>query len=131
PSPPSFTPIASPTNYQYRAVFSNPCGSPTSAVAALTINNPLVTTNPLSTSACTGTVVSFTSAASGAPAPTLQWQASSGGAFTNISGATSSPLSFMVSLSQSNNQYRAVFSNPCGSSTSAVAALTVNIAAVV
>src|SRR5439155_25184367 len=84
-SPLSFTISVSQSNNQYRAVFSNACGSVTSAVAALTINNPIVITNPVSASACsTGTVVSFTAAANGTP--TLQWQASSGGAFTNIPG---------------------------------------------
>src|SRR5207249_6455062 len=102
-----------------------PCGSTTSAVATLTVSIvPAVTTSPLSTNVCAGTVVSFTAAASGTP--TLQWQASSGGGFTNIPGATASPLSFTTSVSQSNNQYRAVFSNPCGSPTSTVATLTVN-----
>src|SRR5206468_9589534 len=84
------------------------------------------TANPVSTNICAGAVVSFTAAASGAPAPAVQWQANSGSGFTNIPGATSSPLSFTASASQSNNQYRAVFSNTCGSSTSGVAALTIN-----
>src|SRR5207249_4553522 len=125
-SPLSFTSGISQSNNQFRAVFSNTCGSRTSSVATLTINNARVTTNPLSTNVCAGTVVSFTSAAVGTPAPTRQWQASSGGVFTNIPGATNSPLSFTTSIAQSNNQYRAVFSNTCGSSTSAVAALTIN-----
>src|SRR5439155_12397203 len=130
-SPLSFTASVSQSNNQYRAVFSNSCGSVTSAVAALTINNPIVITNPVSASACTGTVVSFTAAANGTPTPTLQWQASGGGAFTNIPGATSSPLSFTVAISQSNNQYRAVFSNSCGNGTSVVATLTISSAAAV
>src|SRR5207247_267470 len=116
-SPLSFAASVSQSNNQYRAVFSNTCGSVTRSEARLTINNPVVITNPVSTSACTGTVVSFTAIASGTPAPTLQWQANSGGGFTNIQGATSSPLSFTAGLSQSNNQYRAVFSNTCGSVT--------------
>src|SRR5439155_10469725 len=103
----------------------------TSSVATLTINNPIIIVNPVNASACTGTVVSFTAAAGGTPTPTLQWQASSGAAFTNIPGATSSPLSFTASGSQSNNQYRAVFSNTCGSTTSAVAVLTVSTGPVV
>src|SRR5207247_5174703 len=83
-------------------------------------------THPLCTNVCAGAVVSFAAAARGTPAPTMQWQANSGSGFTNIPGATSSPLSFTASISQSNNQFRAVFSNTCGSVTSAVAALTIN-----
>src|SRR5207247_1821630 len=103
-------------------------GSTTSSVATLTINNPVVTTDPVNTGVCAGAPVSFTAAASGSPAPSLQWQANSGSGFTNIPGATSSPLSFTASVSQNNNQYRAVFSNTCGSTTSVVATLTVNTA---
>src|SRR5207249_3457101 len=117
-SPLSFTASLAQSNNQYRAVFANSCGSTTSTSAELRISNARVTTDPLSSGAGAGAVVSFTAAAGGTPAPTLQWQASSGGGFTNIAGATSSPLSFTASAAQSNNQYRAVFANSCGSTTS-------------
>src|SRR5439155_1224855 len=50
-----------------------------------------------------------------------------GGIFTDISGQTSSPLTLnSPAVSQSGNQYRAVFTNGCGTATSTAATLTVN-----
>ena len=51
---------------------------------------PNVTAHPSSQAVCTSSSVSFTSAAGGTPAPTVQWQQSTNGTtWTNISGATS------------------------------------------
>src|SRR3989475_4716187 len=59
--------------------------------------------------------------------PTVQWQVStSGGAFSNVSGATSTTLSFTTASSQNGNQYQAVFTNSAGSATTTAATLTVN-----
>ena len=57
-----------------------------------------------------GQSASFTAAASGTPAPTVQWQVSTdgGATFTNLSGATSTTLSFTAAQAQSGNKYRAV-----------------------
>src|SRR6266853_222209 len=48
------------------------------------------------------------------------------GTFSNVSGATSTTLSFTTALSQNGNQYRAVFTNTAGTATTAAATLTVN-----
>ena len=76
---------------------------------------------------------SFTAAASGSPAPTVQWQVSTGGPFTNLannatySGVTSGTLTInSPTVSLSGNQYRAVFTNSCGTATSNAGTLTVN-----
>src|SRR5439155_2982464 len=55
-------------------------------------------------------------AASGSPAPTVQWQVSPNGVnWSNVSGATSTTLTVTKpSVSQSGNKYRAVFTNTCG-----------------
>src|SRR5207249_1850154 len=87
---------------------------------------PSVTLNPTNLTVCSGSAASFSAAASGSPAPTVQWQANSGGGFTNVPGATASPLGFTAGTLQSGNQFRAVFSNTSGTATSAVATLTVN-----
>jgi hypothetical protein len=56
--------------------------------------------------------VTFTAAATGVPDPTVQWQVlTPGGSWTDISGATSTTLTFAASAGQSGNRYRAVFSN--------------------
>src|SRR6266542_6096976 len=96
-----------------------------------------VTTQPVNQTVTYGAAsVSFSSAASGTPAPTVQWQVSSGGPFTDLSnvapysGVTTGTLTITSpTVSLSTNQYRAVFTNTCGgpqTATSNAATLTVN-----
>ncbi|HEX5502329.1 MAG TPA: putative Ig domain-containing protein, partial [Thermomicrobiales bacterium] len=76
----------------------------------LTVNEaPAVTTQPTDQRACVGASVTFTAAASGFPAPTVQWQVSTdnGTTFTDIGGATGPALTFATTASESGNQYRA------------------------
>ncbi len=115
---------------KYRAVFTNSCGTATTTAATLTTCiAPAVTSNPVSVAdACVGSLVTFTASASGVPAPTVQWQVSTdgGASFTNISGATSNTLTVTASVSVRNNQYRAVFTNACGTATTTAATLGVD-----
>jgi len=113
-------------------------GSPGTGHASATVDNATVTanisinstsltitTNPVDTSVCSGDTAMFTTAAIGTPPPTLQWQvSSSGGPFTDILGATSSPLTFTALAADNGNQYRAVFNNG-SSADSSPATLTV------
>jgi extracellular elastinolytic metalloproteinase len=89
---------------------------------------PAITTQPQATAVCVGANASFTVAASSPAAPSYQWQVSvAGGAFTNISGATSATLSLNgVTAGMSGNAYRCVVTNSNGSVTSNSAQLTVN-----
>jgi hypothetical protein len=92
---------------------------------------PVVTTNPASQTVNAGATVTFTAAASGNPAPTVQWQYLTNDPFTppwaNITGATSPTLSFVATAAQSGYEYRAVFSNGVGTAaTTSAATLTVN-----
>ena len=89
-----------------------------------------VTTQPSNQSVTYGSDATFTAAASGDPAATVQWQVSTDGVnFTNLSAQTSTTLTLTKpAVSQSGNKYRAVFTNTCGgtqTATSAAAALTV------
>jgi hypothetical protein len=96
--------------------------------ATVTVDTPpVVTENPANQTAIAGSSVSFTAAASGLPAPSVQWQVStnSGASFTNIASATSTTLTIDPTTSQSGYQYRAVFSNGCGSVSTTAATLTV------
>ena len=69
---------------------------------------PTVTAHPATQTVCAGNSVTFTSAASGSPAPTVQWQQSTNGTtWTNISGATSGTLTFNATTADNNKQYRA------------------------
>ncbi len=86
-----------------------------------TATAPGITTPPASQSALTGATITFTVAASGSPAPTLQWQ--KGGA--NISGATSATLTLTSLTLGDAGSYTAVATNSAGSATSSAAVLTV------
>jgi hypothetical protein len=63
-----------------------------------------------------GATATFKAAASGIPAPTVQWYVStdSGTTFNPIPGATSTTLSFVVTAAMNGNRYKAVFTNACG-----------------
>src|SRR5437899_997693 len=111
--------------YSGDAVFSNS----TSSVLTQTINTPpAVTLDPTNRSVCVGSSVSFSATASGSPAPTIRWQASGdgGATFTNLTSATNTTLTFTAASADNGKLYHAVFSNACGTATSADATLTVN-----
>ena len=82
---------------------------------------PTVTTHP-STSAVSvdgGMSVSFSSAASGDPAPTVQWQESvNGGSWNNTSAVTASATFFMYYDQDTQVRFRAVWTNRAGTAVS-------------
>jgi hypothetical protein len=126
---------ASRNGYRYRAVFTNSVGSATTTTATLTVQYaPTVTTNPSNTTVNAGQTATFRVAATGNPAPTVQWQVSTDGGttFSNIAGATSTTLTLAnTTASQNGYLYRAVFTNSVGSVTTATATLTVRFAPIV
>ncbi len=130
----SFTTTLSQNGNQYHAVFTNSAGMANTTAATLTVNNsptlPTITNQPANQMVIAGQTATFTAAATGSPTPTVQWQMSTngGGTFSNVSGATSTTLSFTTALPQNGNQYRAVFANTAGTATSTAATLTVNAA---
>src|SRR5690606_27644786 len=103
--------------------------------ATLTVNTaPVVNLPPVDQTGCEGTTVTFQANANSIPAPTVQWEVSTdGGAqFSTLAGETRATLTLTnIMAAQSGNQYRAGLSNACGSSTSSVAVLTVNVSPVV
>jgi len=127
-SPLSFVVSPADNGTDYRAVFSNSCGSTTSTAAQLLINSVTIAINPTSQTVCAGNSVTFTSASAGTPSSTVQWQVSTDGGATwnNVAGATSVALNFVTTAAQNGNQYRAVFTNTCGSATTTAATLNVN-----
>jgi hypothetical protein len=114
----------------YNCVVTGACGTPlASAAAALTLDTaPSVTTDPTDQGSCPGATVSFTAAASGSPAPSVQWQVDdgSGSGFQAIADATSTTLSGTAGTAPflTGNKFRAVFTNTCDTDTSAEATLT-------
>ncbi len=107
------------------------------ATVSITINPvnspPVVTTHPSSQTVNAGQTASFTSIASGFPAPSVQWQVSTdnGGTWGNIPGATANTYSFTALAADNGKQFHAVFTNIAGSATSNPATLTVYSAPVV
>jgi hypothetical protein len=87
---------------------------------------PMVTTSPSDLSVSPGQTATFTAAATGYPAPTVQWQVSSdgGSSYSNVSGATSTTLSFTATSGDNGNLYRAVFTNGTGTATTTPATLS-------
>ncbi len=131
----TFTSSAADNGKQYKAVFVNSCGIATTSVATLTVSSvaPVILTNPSAQSICTGNVVDFSSSASSTPSSAIQWQVSTDGGLTynNIAGANSNVLSFTTASTDNGKEYRAVFTNACGSAFSQAAILTINSAPVI
>jgi hypothetical protein len=88
---------------------------------------PHVVVRPYSRTVRAGQSVTFTAAATGYPAPTVQWQVSTDGGltFTDLAGATDNRLTFTAQLSQNGYKYRAVFTSSAGTATTPAAKLTV------
>jgi hypothetical protein len=120
---------------QYKADFgsSNSTLTPTlkdiSISCSTLANTPIVvSTHPVSQTKCEGESVSFTSAASGDPIPTVQWQISidNGVTWSDIPSATSSTYTFTSNSSNNENQYKAVWTNLNETVVSNSATLTLN-----
>jgi hypothetical protein len=119
---------------QFRAIFTNQAGSVATSAATLTViapsQAPRITTQPINQGVFLNQSATFTAAASGQPAPTVQWQESSGGggSWTPISGATSTSYTTgLTLLNQTGEQFRAVFTNSVGSTATSAAVLTVSV----
>ncbi|MGA8539971.1 MAG: hypothetical protein WB566_10755 [Terriglobales bacterium] len=109
---------------------------PTALTASTTLTvglPPVLMTSPGNETVAAGTTATFTAAIEpGAyPTPTVQWQMSSGGAFSNILNANSDTLSFTAMTSENGYQYQAVFSNGLGTVTAGPATLTVTTPAMI
>ena len=91
---------------------------------------PQVTVSPASETVGAGATASFTAAASGTPAPNVEWLVSSnGGATWNlVVGASSPTYSFTASAGDSGEEFEAVFWNNFGSATTSAATLTIGTA---
>ena len=114
---------------EYRAAFTNAAGTARSSAATLTVHRPpTVTEQPSGITVEVGTGAAFEAAASGFPAPTVQWEVSSnsGGTWSVVPGATSDQLTIAsTQVSENGDEYRAVFTNAAGKATSEAVTLTV------
>ncbi len=109
---------------EFRAFFENKTGTATSKAVTLTVDRkPVVTKQPASVTVEEGHSAVFEAAASGFPAPTVQWQISTngGGTWRNVGKATSDQLTIVsTKTSESGDEYRAVFENEAAEKTEAV-----------
>ena len=89
---------------------------------------PIVTTPPAAQTVDSGKDATFTAAAEGMPAPTVQWQSSPNDTdWTNIQDATLPSYTVTApTTAQDGTYYRAVFTNTVGTVNSDEAVLTVN-----
>lgn len=88
---------------------------------------PVVTAQPSDVSVEAGQDATFTAAAAGEPAPSVQWESSVDGAtWAPVAGATEATLTLSgVGVGQDGTQLRAVFTNSAGTVTTDTATLTV------
>jgi alpha-tubulin suppressor-like RCC1 family protein len=116
---------------EYRAVFENTAGKATSEAAKLTVHNPpKVTEQPQGVTVQPNQSATFEAAASGYPAPTVQWELSTnaGSTWSTLAGATSDQLTISgVAASENGDEYRAEFTSIAGTAYSEAATLTVAV----
>jgi hypothetical protein len=100
----------------------------TSTVPVTVDRAPTIGTDPNDQTVNAGDTATFTAAATGFPAPTVQWQRSTNGgaSFSDIAGATSTTYSFTAAVGDDGNEYRAVFTNTVSTVTTTAATLAVN-----
>lgn len=110
----------------YSVVFSNTFGSLTSAVATLTVNDPIITAQPAGAARSLGGSVTFSVTATGTPTFGYQWYRET----TALAGATGSSLTLSNLTLGDAGQYHVVVSNAGGSAISLPALLTVDGATV-
>lgn len=102
----------------------SPSSAPSNEVMPTAL--PQITQQPADTSVSAGASYSFTAAASGVPAPAVQWQVSDDGAnYSDVPGATSPTFTGTAALEDSGKLYRARFTNSEGTVVSRAATLVV------
>ncbi len=115
----------------YRAVFHNSAGKATSAAAELRVEAvqfaPMLESSPSNRTVKAGESASFSASASGNPTPSIEWQVSTngGGSWSAAGGSGNTFNTGPTNTGENGYEYRAVFSNSKGSTTSGVATLEV------
>jgi len=117
---------------QYRVVASStlvsgPATATSNTATLHVLWGPTVTTDPVATTVTAGADATFTAAASGNPAPAVQWEESTdaGGSWAPVAGATSTTYTRTAAAGDDGLLVRAVFTGT-GTATTASAELSVN-----
>lgn len=111
-----------------RVIVTNAYGSDTSAafeIAVLWTEPPTISTDPADTTLNTGRTAHFFIEYTGSPS-TFQWQDSTVGGWSNISGATDSTIDTTANNAITGYRYRCIVTNDSASDTSVSALLTVD-----
>ncbi|HTR88573.1 MAG TPA: IPT/TIG domain-containing protein, partial [Solirubrobacteraceae bacterium] len=120
---------ASESGNELRATYTNTAGHATTNAATLTVHQaPSVTQQPVGVTVQAGQSAKFEAAASGSPAPTVQWERSinGGSTWSPLADATENAYTIAeVTPAETGYEFRAVFTNVAGKATSAPATLTV------
>ncbi len=127
----SFATTAAMNKNHYKAVFTNSVDTASTTAATLDVGtNPEITMNPTDVSLTSGSIATFTAAASATPDPTVQWMVSTNGgtSFSAVPGATSTTFSFESSAGQNGNEFKAIFTSTSGNAATTAAMLTVTSA---
>lgn len=125
----SGTPAGSGGSFPVSLGAASSAGSDVEALNLVVSAAPVITLAPADLTVGDGGTAVFTAAATGFPAPDVQWVRSidGGGTYAAIPGATSTTLSVAASLAQSGYRYAATFSNSSGTVTTLPATLTVTL----
>jgi gliding motility-associated-like protein/uncharacterized repeat protein (TIGR01451 family) len=112
----------------YNVVITGTCSNDTSINVSLTVNSaPIITTQPTNQTACVGSSVSFSVAATGTGLM-YQWRKGT----VDITGATSATLTINpVSVTDAALNYNVVIAGICSNDTSINVSLTVNSAPII
>ncbi len=115
--------------YTYMVTVTDSKGCTASDQVVVTVQSaPTITQQPTDQSVCENGTVTFSSQATGDPAPTAQWYVSTdaGASWTAIAGANTASLMLTgVTRSLNQYQYRVEWTNACGTVTSNAVTLTV------
>lgn len=120
--------------YALSLTADNGLGTPAVQPFTLTVRGlpPLVTTDPGDLRLTPGDTARFTAAATGDPAPAVQWEVSSdeGATWDPVPAADDAVLELVAALGDDGDRYRAVFTSAAGTDISAPAVLRVRAAPV-
>jgi hypothetical protein len=124
----TFTASRADNQVQVRAVATNPAGSVTSNPATLTVQWLALTAEPAGEAVTAPDPACFTVAVDANPAPSFQWQSTTGGGnWTDVAGGTAcSCATGATAPGDSGTQYRCIVANPAATLTSDPAVLSVN-----
>ena len=115
-------PVSTEDGGDYDCVIGNYCGSTTSEIATLTVHTaPVISQSPDSAARCEGQSVTFSTTASGIPAPDYQWRKDG----YEIDGANASDYTIAIVALEDAGTYDCVVTNECGQQTTTGAALDV------